>query len=411
MSLTLFPAGSLPQPFICLLHLNGLSEIIQLRIVLILLGGFMDASLSSGRIEFFPYRAPVLNGPTAVARARAIQEAPLGAMDRLALKARAKELLAATDTALIAHFYVDGDIQDLALETGGCVSDSLDMARFGAKSSCSRLMVAGVRFMGETAKILSPEKTVLMPDLRAECSLDLGCSSEDFAAMRAAHPERVPVVYANTSAAVKAQADWMVTSSCALEIVGALAAQGKKILWAPDRHLGAYIQSQTGADMLLWDGACLVHDEFKALELEALRQDMPGAAVLAHPESPAGVVDQADVVGSTSALLRAVTERPEKAFIVATDVGILHRMRALAPEKTFVAAPTGGSGATCKSCAACPWMAMSSLGRLVAALESGAPEIKLDAKVASQARACVDRMLSFTAGAHFQGHAAHLGAA
>lgn len=363
------------------------------------------------RIEFYPYRKPSLQGATSLAMARASQEPSLSAQERFALMARAKELLASTKTTLIAHFYVDADIQDLARETGGCVSDSLEMARFGARSSSSRIMVAGVRFMGETAKILSPEKIILMPDLRAECSLDLGCSPDDFSRFRAAHPDRVAVVYANTSAAVKAQADWMVTSSCAVEIVSALRDQGKKILWAPDRHLGAHIAKETGADMLLWDGACLVHDEFKALELESLRAEMPLAAVLAHPESPAAVVAQADVVGSTSALLRAATERPETSFIVATDVGILHRMRQLAPHKTFIPAPTGGASATCKSCAACPWMAMSSLGRLVAALESGGPEVFVDPSVATAAKLCIQRMLDFSQGLPAAIHVPYLGAA
>jgi quinolinate synthase len=363
------------------------------------------------RIEVFSYRSPRVGAPTTVALARATQEAPLDRAERAALKERARTLLEIKKIALIAHFYVDGDIQDLALETGGCVSDSLEMARFGARSPAQTLMVAGVRFMGETAKILCPEKTILMPDLRAECSLDLGCPAEDFAAMRAAHPDRIAVVYANTSAAVKAQADWMVTSSCALEIVSELKNQGKKILWAPDRHLGSFIAERTGADMLLWDGACLVHDEFKAFELEAMKAQMPHAAILVHPESPAGVVALADVVGSTSALLKAAIERPETVFIVATDKGIMHRMQALAPHKTFLPAPTGGSGATCKSCAACPWMAMSSLGRLVAALESGAPQVHVDSEISAKARACIDRMLDFTAGKSGAAHTPHLGSA
>lgn len=366
---------------------------------------------TSTRIELFPYRHATGLGITRLAEARAELDASPTSSERAALIERAKALLESTGTTLIAHFYVDGDIQDLALATGGCVSDSLEMARFGAKSASQRLMVAGVRFMGETAKILSPEKTILMPDLRAECSLDLGCTAEDFAAMRAEHPDRVSVVYANTSAAVKAQADWMVTSSCALEIVGELTRQGKKILWAPDRHLGAYIAEKTGADMLLWDGACMVHDEFKGIELEILRREHPEAAVLVHPESPREVVAQAHVVGSTSALLKAAIERPEQTFIVATDKGIMHRMKALAPGKTFIAAPTGGESATCKSCAACPWMGMNSLARLVRALETGTPSIEVDERIAASARACIDRMLDFTSGQRSAAHTPHLGSA
>jgi quinolinate synthase len=261
----------------------------------------------------------------------------------------------------VAHYYVDGDLQDLALETGGCVADSLEMARFGRDAPQKTLVVAGVRFMGETSKILSPAKRVLMPDLDATCSLDLGCPADDFAAFCDAHPDRTVVVYANTSAAVKARADWMVTSSCALAVVNHLKAQGKKILWAPDRHLGRYIQEETGADMLLWNGACIVHDEFKGLELELLKEQHPQAMILVHPESPKSVVQMADVVGSTSQMLNAVVNGSAQEYIVATDNGILHRMRQLAPGKTLIEAPTAGNSATCKSCAHCPWMAMNSL--------------------------------------------------
>ena len=215
------------------------------------------------------------------------------AAERAQRKAQAKALLAANGAVLVAHYYVDGELQDLALETGGCVADSLEMARFGRDHAARTLVVAGVRFMGETAKILCPDKRVLMPDLEATCSLDLGCPADEFTASCDAHPDRQVVVYANTSAAVKARADWMVTSSCALAIVRHLHAQGQKILWAPDRHLGRYIQDQTGADMLLWNGACIVHDEFKGLELELLRREHPQAVVLVHPESPVSVVAQA----------------------------------------------------------------------------------------------------------------------
>ena len=217
--------------------------------------------------------------------------------EKSSIKQRIKELLLATDAVVVAHYYVDGDIQDLALETGGCVADSLEMARFGKAHPAKNLIVAGVRFMGETSKILSPNKRVFMPDLEATCSLDLGCPSNDFHMFCDAHPDRTVVVYANTSAAVKARADWMVTSSCALAIIYQLHLSGKKILWAPDKHLGNYIQQQTGADMILWDGACIVHDEFKAVELAALREKYPLAKILVHPESPANVIALADMVG------------------------------------------------------------------------------------------------------------------
>jgi quinolinate synthase len=363
----------------------------------------------------FDYTRQDAGGASRTDQAWARVPPPLGPARRAELKAHAAQLLRAHDAVLVAHYYVDGDLQDLALETGGCVSDSLEMARFGRDHPARTLVVAGVRFMGETAKILSPDKRVLMPDLEATCSLDLGCPPDEFAAFCDAHPDRTVVVYANTGAAVKARADWMVTSSCALAIARHLADRGEKIIWAPDRHLGRWIQEQTGADMLLWNGACIVHDEFKALELELLREQHPDALVLVHPESPKGVVDQADLVGSTSQLLKAVVEGPADTYIVATDNGILHRMRQLAPGKTLIEAPTAGTGATCKSCAHCPWMAMNALQGVVDALERGTGEVLVPEPVRSRAHGCIDRMLDFVArnpmALRQPGFVRHLGAA
>lgn len=351
----------------------------------------------------FDYQQQDASGASCTAHAWALVPAPLTPNQRQHLKARARDLLAQRKAVLVAHYYVDGDLQDLAMETGGCVSDSLEMARFGRDHAAQTLIVAGVRFMGESAKILSPHKRVLMPDLEATCSLDLGCPAEAFNAFCDAHPDRTVVVYANTSAAVKARADWMVTSSCALAIVRHLHAQGKKILWAPDRHLGSYIQRETGADMLLWQGDCIVHNEFKGVELELLRQEHPQAKVLVHPESPKAVVDQADVVGSTAALLKAVTTLDAPEFIVATDNGMFHRMRQAAPGKLLIEAPTAGNSATCKSCAHCPWMAMNGLQGLIDCLESldrpgeAHGEIHVDEPIRAQAERCVTRMLDFVA--------------
>ena len=319
------------------------------------------------------------------------------AAERAALKARIRALLKSQQAVLVAHYYVDADLQDLAEETGGCVSDSLEMARFGRDHPAQTLVVAGVKFMGETAKILSPDKRILMPDLDATCSLDLGCPADEFAAFCDAHPDRTVVVYANTSAAVKARADWMVTSSIGLDIVAHLHAQGKKILWAPDRHLGGYIQKKTGADMLLWQGSCLVHDEFKAVELALMKQQHPLAKVLVHPESPEAVVALADVVGSTSQLIAAAQTLDAPEFIVATDNGILHKMKLAAPGKLFIDAPTAGNSATCKSCAHCPWMAMNGLQNLADVLESGRNEVQIDPEIGRKAFACIDRMLDFAA--------------
>ena len=345
----------------------------------------------------YEYSLQDASGATCTANAWA-KVMPTPAPDeRTRLKARARELLRQHDATLVAHYYVDGDLQDLALETGGCVADSLEMARFGRDAPQQTLVVAGVRFMGETSKILSPGKRVLMPDLDATCSLDLGCPADDFAAFCDAHPDRTVVVYANTSAAVKARADWMVTSSCALAVVNHLKAQGKKILWAPDRHLGRYIQEETGADMLLWNGACIVHDEFKGLELELLKEQHPHAMILVHPESPKSVVQMADVVGSTSQMLDAVVKGSAREYIVATDNGILHRMRQLAPGKTLIEAPTAGNSATCKSCAHCPWMAMNSLQGLVDCLENGTGAIQVAEPTRAEALGCIQRMLDFVA--------------
>jgi quinolinate synthase len=343
----------------------------------------------------YDYTRQDSHGTSCVAHAWAKVPASLPPAERAHTKAHAAALLKAHDAVLVAHYYVDGDLQDLALETGGIVADSLEMARFGRDHPARTLVVAGVRFMGESAKILSPDKRVLMPDLDATCSLDLGCPADEFAAFCDEHPQHEVVVYANTSAAVKARADWMVTSSCALAIVEHLKAQGRKVLWAPDRHLGRYIQDRTGADMVLWDGACIVHDEFKGLELELLRRDHPGAKVLVHPESPRSVIEQADVVGSTTQLLNAVVNGQASTFIVATDNGILHRMRQLAPGKTLIEAPTAGASATCKSCAHCPWMAMNALQGVVDCLDSGRGEVLVPEPVRSQALGCIERMLEF----------------
>ena len=319
----------------------------------------------------------------------------LGSVEKAALVTRIKGLLKEHNATLVAHYYTDPDLQALADETGGCVADSLEMARFGAMSSAQRIVVAGVRFMGETAKILSPDKTVLMSTLEATCSLDLGCPIDAFEAFCDEHNDRTVVVYANTSAAVKARADWVVTSSIALDVVEHLSAQGEKILWAPDRYLGAYVQQQTGADMLLWQGACVVHEEFKARGIADLLKVYPDAVVLVHPESPESVVAMADVVGSTSQLIKAAVETDAETFIVATDRGIFYKMQQQAPGKRFLEAPTAGSGATCKSCAHCPWMAMNSLEQVERALLTQDQEIFVPAELAAKALVPLQRMLDF----------------
>ena len=312
-----------------------------------------------------------------------------------AYKERIKALLKRENAAIVAHYYTDDAIQELAEETGGCVSDSLEMARFGARCDAETLLVAGVKFMGETAKILSPKKRILMPTLEATCSLDLGCPIDEFSAFCDDHPNHTVVVYANTSAAVKARADWVVTSGIALEVVEHLMDEGKPIIWAPDRYLGAYINKETGADMVLWNGSCIVHEEFKAKGLQDLMHVYPDAGVLVHPESPPSVIDLADVVGSTTQIIRASQELSNDKFIVATDKGIFHRMRALAPDKIFIEAPTAGNGATCRSCAQCPWMGMNVLENLESSLVDGSNEVLIDENLRQKALVPLERMVAF----------------
>lgn len=317
--------------------------------------------------------------------------------ERQVLLEQIKQMLRDRNALIIAHYYVAGELQDLAQETGGFVGDSLEMARFGRDSDADILLVAGVRFMGESAKILSPDKRVLMPTLEATCSLDIACPIERFAPFCDEHPDRTVVVYANTSAAVKARADWVVTSSIALDVVEHLMEQGQKVIWAPDKHLGTYIQKTTGADMLLWDAACVVHEEFKARGLQDMRSLYPDAAILAHPESPDAVLAIADVIGSTTQIINAAKRLPQRDIIVATDRGIFHRLQQVAPEKNFIIAPTAGNDATCRSCAHCPWMGMNSLQRMLHSLERLDNEITVDPKIAERAMQPLQRMLDFAA--------------
>tara|TARA_B110001469_G_scaffold123254_1_gene135021 strand:+ start:82 stop:1158 length:1077 start_codon:yes stop_codon:yes gene_type:complete len=310
--------------------------------------------------------------------------------------AKIKALLIEKNAVLIAHYYVDDDIQALAEATGGYVSDSLDMANFGAQHKADKLVLCGVRFMGETAKILSPEKTVIMPTLEAECSLDLGCPIDEFSAFCDQYPDHIVVVYANTSAQVKARADWIVTSSNAVPIIKNLMAEGKKIIWGPDRHLGQYINNKTGADMVLWQGYCVVHDEFKLDELESLMAKHPEAEVLVHPESPEAVIAKADFVGSTKQIIAAGQRSIADTLIIATDHGLFYKMGLVVPNKRLIPAPTGDKSATCKSCAHCPWMAMNTLINLYEALRDETRVIEVDETIRQQALIPLNRMLEFS---------------
>jgi quinolinate synthase len=315
--------------------------------------------------------------------------------DKDALFQSISENLIKNDASIVSHYYVDPLIQEITETCGGFVGDSLEMAKYGSTCKTEHLIVAGVKFMAETAKILSPEKHIHVPTFESTCSLDLGCPAADLKKMKDQHPDRVLVVYANTSAEVKAMADWVVTSSIAKEIIEDLHLDGQKILWAPDKYLGGYLQKETGADMLLWDSACVVHEEFKASGLRDLKKIHPDAGILVHPESPAEVVSMADAVGSTSFLIKASQELDFNKFIVATDKSIFYKMSEFSPDKEFFEAPTGGSGSSCKSCAHCPWMGLNSLKNLNECIDKLSNEVHLDSDLIEKARIPLDKMINF----------------
>jgi quinolinate synthase len=317
------------------------------------------------------------------------------ASERAAKFAEAKALLEQRSAVMITHYYADDVLQELTEITGGLIGDSLEMARFGRDHKANTLIVSGVHFMGETAKILSPDKRILVPDLGATCSMDIGCPSEEFAKFCAQYPDHEVVVYVNSSAAVKALADWGVTSSMAVPLIEHLHAQGKKILWAPDKHLGHYLQRRTGAEMVMWDGACIVHEAFKANALRQLKQQYPDAYVLVHPEAPAAVLELADFIGSTSQMLKKSAQIDNPICIVGTERGIFYKMRQASPHKQFIQAPAGGHGATCQSCAHCPWMKLNSLDKLISVLESGTNTIELSPEMIERAQLPLQRMLTF----------------
>jgi len=308
---------------------------------------------------------------------------------------KTKSLLKNNNAKIIAHYYVDELVQRLAEDTGGLVSDSLEMARYGAKQKESTLIVAGVRFMGETAKILSPDKKILMLDMEATCSLDTGCDYINFKKFCDDHPDREVVVYANTSAEVKSIADWVVTSSMAVSLIEHLTSLGKKLIWAPDKYLGNYILEKTGADMLLWDGSCIVHEEYKAIELKNMIREYPDSDVLVHPESPRSIIQMAHVVGSTTRLIEASKSSSKKYIIVATEKGIFYQMKKYSPEKIFLEAPTEGEGATCKSCGRCPWMNLNTVNKVLNVFKSKSNEIVLSHDIIAKAKTPIDRMVNF----------------
>ncbi len=306
-----------------------------------------------------------------------------------------KQLLLKNNAKIIAHYYVDEQVQRLAEDTGGFVGDSLEMARYGSKQKETTLIVAGVKFMGETAKILNPDKKVLMLDIEATCSLDTGCDYAEFKEFCDTHNDRDVVVYANTSAKVKSISDWVVTSSMAVPLIEHLTSLGKKLIWAPDKYLGNYVIDTTGADMLLWDGSCIVHEEYKTIELKNMIAKHPDCDVLVHPESPRSIIQLANTVGSTTRLIEASKASKKKYIIVATEKGILYQMKKFSPNKIFLEAPTEGEGATCKSCGRCPWMNLNIVQKLLDVFNAKTNEIVLSRDIINKAKKPIDRMINF----------------
>lgn len=290
---------------------------------------------------------------------------------------------------ILAHYYTRPEIQELA----DYIGDSLALAQIASKLREPVIVLCGVNFMADTAKILCPEKTVLLPDLEAGCSLADSCPAPEFEKFVKAHPDHLVISYVNTSAEVKALSDLLVTSGNARKIVDSLP-KDQKIIFGPDRNLGNYINSVTGRDMLLWDGACHVHEQFSAEKLAELKKQYPDAKVLAHPECKKPLLLMADVVGSTAALLKAATEAPAGSrFIVVTESGILHEMRRLCPDKTLIPAPPTDSTCACNDCA---YMKLNTLEKLAACLENMAPEITVDPEIAERARKPIERMLELS---------------
>jgi quinolinate synthase len=289
------------------------------------------------------------------------------------------------NAVILAHYYQRPEIQDLA----DFVGDSLDLSRKAAATDADVIAFCGVRFMAETAKILSPQKTVILPDMDAGCSLEDSCPPDQFAAFRAAHPDHIALTYINCSTEVKALSDIIVTSSSAEIILSKLPAD-QKIIFGPDKHLGGYLARKTGREMLLWPGVCIVHEAFSETELVKLKAQHPGAPVAAHPECPAHIVDHADYVGSTSGILAFARIIPGDTLIVATEPHIIHQMQLEMPHKTFIGAP--GADGNC-NCNICPYMALNTLEKLYTALRDLTPRVEMDEALRLQAKKSLDKML------------------
>ncbi len=311
--------------------------------------------------------------------------APNVSLKGLDLRAEIDRLRKERNAVILAHYYQTPDIQDLA----DFVGDSLDLSRKAQATDADVIAFCGVRFMAETAKILSPDKIVILPDMDAGCSLEDSCPPEQFAAFRAAHPDHIALTYINCSAAVKALSDIIVTSSSA-ETILAQIPEDQKIIFGPDKHLGGYLSRRIGRDMLLWPGTCIVHESFSETELLKLKAQHPGAPVLAHPECPGHILDHADYVGATSGILKYALESEAELLIVATEPHIIHQMEKAAPHKTFIGAP--GADGNC-NCNMCPYMALNTMEKLYVALRDLEPRIEIEEGLRVKAKQSLDRML------------------
>ncbi len=311
--------------------------------------------------------------------------APTVSLKGLDLLAEIKRLKEERNAVILAHYYQKPEIQDLA----DFVGDSLDLSRKAAATDADVIAFCGVRFMAETAKILSPEKTVILPDMDAGCSLEDSCPPDQFAAFRAKHPDHIALTYINCSAEVKALSDIIVTSSSAEAILDQIP-KDQKIIFGPDRHLGGYLARKFDRDMLLWPGICIVHQAFSETELLKLKAEHPGAPVAAHPECPPHIIDHADMVGSTSAILKFCIESDADTILVATEPHIIHQMEKAAPDKTFIGVPGGDGNCNCNMC---PYMALNTLEKLYVALRDLKPQIEMSRELMDAARLPLQRML------------------
>lgn len=313
----------------------------------------------------------------------------------LDLRAEIDRLRKERNAVILAHYYQKSEIQDLA----DFVGDSLDLSRKAASTDADVIAFCGVKFMAETAKILSPEKIVILPDLDAGCSLEDSCPPDQFRAFREAHPDHIALTYINCSADVKALSDIIVTSSSAEKILAQIPRE-QKIIFGPDKHLGGYLTRKLGREMLLWPGVCIVHEAFSETELLKLKAQYPDAPVAAHPECPPSIVDHADYVGSTSGILDYAKTMPGDVLIVATEPHIIHQMEKAVPEKTFIGAP--GADGNC-NCNICPYMALNTLEKLYVALRDLEPRIEMDEELRLGAKKSLDRMLEMASATVGQG--------